>query len=119
MGNRAQLVELGKTRPAAEAGIAGPALEARLPELPTRREHAAALAVYAHLAVAVRFAEAVRLTGHVRYPSWTEYDTERQYFLWLVSSRSKNTLCSFLLFFVCGFSILLFSLLLTEQWSFS
>ena len=70
VGYLARNVVIGKARPAAQAGVARPALEARLPELAARREHAVALAVNAHLAVAVGLTQAVRLTGHVHYSSW-------------------------------------------------
>lgn len=71
--DRAHFVIVDEARPAAQAGIAGPAFEASLPEFTTRRYHAALLAVHTHFSVAVCFAEAMRLTRYVRTkPSWSE-----------------------------------------------
>lgn len=76
MRDLAHFVIVDEAWPAAQTGIAGPAFEAGLPELATRRYHAALLAVHAHFPVAVCFAEAMRLTRYVRKPSWSK-NTER------------------------------------------
>lgn len=72
MRNRAYFVIVDETRPATQTGIAGPTLEASLPEFAARCYHAALLAVHTHFSVAVRFAEAMWLTRYVCEPSWRE-----------------------------------------------